>query len=137
MTRAEPSGASKTGREMSDPKREVRKSHVGMAIACLGRKVNASNAARFAARVNSSSAAPSIKSKTTLGTRLRARPRRFSIFTARERTILRDLFIQSSILATATDLSESAPSRCRVAEFLRDAAKSKIGGYAGLCRNCP
>jgi hypothetical protein len=103
---------------MSDPKREVRKSHVGMAIACLGRKVNASNAARFAARVNSSSAAPSIKSKTTLGTRLRASPRRFSIFTARERTILRDLFIQSSILATATDLSESAPSRGRVAKFL-------------------
>src|SRR6266853_2626712 len=112
MTRAEPTGASKTGREMSDPKREVRKSQVGMAIACRGRKVNASNAARFAAKVNSSSAAPSIKSKTTLGTRLRANPRRSSILTARGGTILRDLFIQSSILATAIsgfDLGTSKP----------------------------
>src|SRR6266852_8601779 len=107
MTRAEPTGASKTGREMSDPKREVRKSQVGMAIACRGRKVNASNAARFAAKVNSSSAAPSIKSKTTLGTRLRANPRRSSILTARGGTILRDRFIQSSILAIAISVSTS------------------------------
>src|SRR5206468_1088048 len=76
------------------------------------RRPSGSSDARFAAEVNSSSAPPSIKSKTTLGTRLRASPRRSSILTARGGMILRDLFIQSSILATAIsgfDLGSSKP----------------------------